>query len=463
MLKSAFIMVLLILSVCVKGQKDTLYFGFWEGPHPEDPNKKFYIQIENLKNSLFSQGYWTENSFYQSKFNVDSVSINQDKISFYVPGWHCTYKGQINKDLITGGFDCAGEPFDSVQLIKNISIENHLIYPKPGCKNTNYSYRYKNLGTGIESFKDSMFIENLVNEILDKKYGRINSFLVSKNNKLICEEFFFGYTENDLHQIESCSKSVTSILIGIATDKGFIKNLNEPVCEIFPEYAHLKTGNYKAITVKNLLTMQSGFEPQNDQLFRAENKFDFAINRKLNSKPGTKFQYDGGNTEILGAVLYRKTGTPVDDFAREFLFQPLAIMQFTWEGDHQLPLMAGSLRLKPEDLLKLGELILNKGKFNDRQIVSEKWIKESTTVKTKTHIPGDDYSFQWWNLNLVSNGKTYPVIWANGWGSQFIYIIPEIEVVIVTTGHNYEYDSWAITEGIEKYLYLLDPKYVVNN
>ena len=117
--------------------------------------------------------------------------------------------------------------------------------------------------------------------------------------------------------------------------------------------------------------------------------------------------------------------------------------------------MGGSLELRPRDMAKIGLMVINKGNFENRQIVSQQWIEESTSIKTETHIKGDDYGYQWWNINLQSNGFVYQTIWANGLGSQFIYIIPEIDVVIVTTGFNYENDSWAITGGIGKYLYLL--------
>ena len=147
-----------------------------------------------------------------------------------------------------------------------------------------------------------------------------------------------------------------------------------------------------------------------------------------------------------------------DEFAKKYLFEPLGITNYNWEINKQngYPSMAGALELQPRDMGKLGLLILNSGTFSGNQVVSEEWIAESTSVKTNTHIPGDDYSYQWWNLHLKSDGKTYECIWANGWGSQIIYIFPELKVVIVTTGHNYEGDSWTITNGISKYLYLLE-------
>jgi CubicO group peptidase (beta-lactamase class C family) len=211
--------------------------------------------------------------------------------------------------------------------------------------------------------------------------------------------------------------------------------------------------------------MTSGFDPQNDQLFQSENRIDYALKRKIINQPGSIFTYDGGNTEILGAILKKKTGLFADEFATDYLFKPLEITNFNWEINKQngYPSMAGALHLRPRDMGKLGILVLNKGTFLGEQVVSKDWITESTSVKTNTHIPGDDYSYQWWNLHFKSENKIYDCIWANGWGSQFIYIFPKINVVMVTTGHNYEGDSWAITDGISKYLYLLDDEKTMKN
>ena len=107
-------------------------------------------------------------------------------------------------------------------------------------------------------------------------------------------------------------------------------------------------------------------------------------------------------------------------------------------------------------MMKIGLLVLKEGVYNKKQIVSKEWIEEATSVKTSTNIAGDNYGYQWWVLSIPSNHKEHQTIWANGLGSQFIYIFPGLNAIIVTTGHNYAYDSWAITEGIGKYLYLLD-------
>ncbi|HPF50806.1 MAG TPA: serine hydrolase [Draconibacterium sp.] len=461
------VLVLLILLGC-QNAKNIQYSGFWEGPHPEDLEKKFYIHLLTKSDSISAEGYWTHNNYYDSRFDVDSVTLNTDHIRFYIPDWECYYSGRItDQNSIEGGFDCTDEPFDSVKLVKNDEIKTFLTEAKPGCLDPGYQYDYQvpvNPEDGLEvspfqSVGDSMFIYSLIPEIINNEYGRLNSFLLVKNGKLICEEYFYGYTPNKLHQIESSTKSITSLLIGIAKDKGMIKNLDEPLYQIFPSYPHLKSEGYNKITINHLLTMTSGFSPEYEP-YQPYDRIEFLLNRKLIAEPGEKFIYDGGNPEILGAILKIKTGMFADEFAEKYLFSPLKITNYDWSIFKQngYPCMGGSLQMLPRDMAKTGMLVLNSGVFEGQPIISEKWVKESTSVKTKTHIEGDDYSYLWWNINLGSEQNSYKTIWANGWGSQFIYIIPDLDIVMVTTGANYEYDSWAITSGISKYLYLLNDK-----
>lgn len=469
MKKLSFFILILVFGSCVEQKSTEEFIGYWQGPHPTDQEKKFYVHIQNVNDTFRAQGYWTLNNFYQSVFNIESVELSNDSIRFYVPDWACNYIGKLAKgEIIEGGFNCLNEPFDTVNLIKNKTASKYLTLPKADFhENDKYAYQAPEQRdelietSSANSLSDSLFIEKLMNEIINGNYGRINSFLLIKNNKLICEEYFFGYTRNDLHPIESTTKSITSLLIGIAKDQGKVTDIHQPLYAIFPNYTNLQNGNYKKIKMQDLLTMSSGFESNDRELFHSgNNRIEFALQRKLTRKPGEKFVYDGGNTEILGAIIREKTGMYADEFADKFLFKPLGINDYNWEIYKQdgYPSMAGSLWLKPIDMARIGLLVINKGMFAGQQIISENWIRESTTKKIETHIQDDDYAYHWWNMNLKSKEKIYNCIWANGWGSQFIYIIPELGVVMVTTGYNYENDSWAITAGIERYLYLLDYK-----
>jgi hypothetical protein len=460
------IILLFLMFSCTRQENQNRFIGFWEGPHPEDITKKFYIQITDHENEIAAKGFWTKNSFYDSEFRVNRVMIAADSISFYVPNWNCFYVGRLSNDqYLHGGFQCEGEPFDSVSLRKTDEIAEFLTQAKPNSCSENYRYVYTRpvslndhlQAAPYQSANDSLFIYSIIPEMIRGDYGRINSFLLLKEGRLICEEYFYGYTHNDMHQIESCTKSITSLLVGMAMDQGLITDIQEPLYKIFPAYKHLRSGEYQHIGIYHLLTMTSGFSTENDATYEGKNRIDHAIKRELAIQPGRQFVYDGGNTEILGAIIKTKTGMFADEFAEKYLFTPLKIETYNWEilKQDSFPCMGGSLKLRPRDMVKIGLMVLNEGKFENQQIVSPQWIRESTSMKTSTHIEGDNYGYHWWNIRLLSSGSAYQTIWANGLGSQFIYIIPEIEVVIVTTGFNYEHDSWAITNGISQYLHFL--------
>lgn len=458
--------VLVLLSSCGTGDNKTSFDGFWEGPHPEDVHKRFYIQIIEEHDSVRAFGFWTDHTFYQSEFAVESVCLNLDSIHFFIPDWGCNYSGKkYGNQIIRGGFSCENEPFDTVQLMKNNEARYFLTEAKPDCNSPHFSYQYHEPDFFDENIPamhytspgDSLFIYSIIPEIIANRYGRMNSFLLVKNGKLICEEYFYGYTRNDLHQIESVTKSITSLLVGIARDQGMISDIHEPLYRIFPDYDHLKTGEYSKISLDDLLSMTSGFSNEYEP-YSNEDRIDHSLKRELIAPVGEQFIYDGGNTEILGGVIKRKTGMYADIFAEKFLFGPLGIDDYDWSIFKQdsFPCMGGSLHLRPVDMMKIGMMVQNQGRFGSEQVISSDWIRESTSVKTRTNIDGDDYGYQWWDIVLQSGQVKYKTIWANGMGSQFIYIIPELQVIIVTTGYNYENDSWAITQGISKYLHFLD-------
>jgi hypothetical protein len=458
---------LILLSGCVQQKKPDI-IGFWYGPHPENKHAQFVFRFYSGGDSLQAHGYWLVNGHYNSEFEVDHPVFRTGEVSLAIPSWECEYTGQFTShDNITGCFTCHGEDPDTVNLSKNDRLGDFLVYPKPYCKNPGFQYIYTVPGTIDDGLRtssftgsgDSLFIHHLLDELLNGKYGRYNSFLVAKDNKLICEEYFFGYQPGDLHPLESTTKSITSLLVGSALNQGKIKDVHAPLAGLLPGYPHLKTGLYNKITLYHLLTMTAGFKINEPERSMSEDRIGYALNRELLYTPGDTFQYDGGSTEILAAVLKEATGMHADAYAAEYLFKPLGISMYNWDINRQngYPLTSGSLELTPRDMLKIGLLVLNNGMWDDKQVISEDWIHESTSAHTGTHIEGDNYGYQWWRITLASGEERYDAIWANGMGSQFIIILPEPEMVIVTTGYNYEGETaWDIFEGLKKHLYLSD-------
>jgi CubicO group peptidase (beta-lactamase class C family) len=358
--------------------------------------------------------------------------------------------------------DKTQKPLNFVRADKNLEIR--LFYPRIPDRSGQIVYRYKKperIDDGLQTetinsnSNASSSISNLMKEVIDQKYGKIKSLLILKNNKLIVEEYFYGYTRNDLQQIRSCTKSVTSLLLGIALDHHKDIDIEQPIFSFFPEYDSLESGGREKITLKNVLTMTAGLEWDDypREMYKTDDCFRYILSRPMAGKPGEEFNYNSGGSVLLGGVIQFLESMKPLAFAKEFLFTPMGITNYIWESHKNDILRCGEgLSLRPRDMAKIGLLVLNDGKWQDKQIVSKEWIREST----KPHVPESkffDYGYQWWhhsknNLqwwkepNAVSL-KEHDLITALGHGGQYIMIIRDLNLVIVTTASDFESGQMA--------------------
>lgn len=283
----------------------------------------------------------------------------------------------------------------------------------------------------------------------------IGSFIVSQNNKVIYEQYFHGANKETIFSIKSVTKSIVSVLAGIAQDKNILPNLNTPVLKILPEY-NVSRSSFKNIsniegkaahdsirntlTLKNLLTMQGGFDWIENSKISTAMSFSgdpvkFVLDLPFEEYPGTVFNYNSGETHLFGAALAKVVKTSLKQFAADNLFKPLKINTPRWDTDSMNRNIGGSeMFMKPEDMLKFGLMILNNGKLGSKQIVSSKWIQESTSEHVKLDswdvMPdASGYGYYWWRRK--TNGHQAFV--ATGYGGQLICIIPDLKMVIVTT------------------------------
>jgi CubicO group peptidase (beta-lactamase class C family) len=353
--------------------------------------------------------------------------------------------------------DNTKKPLNFIRADKNLEIR--LFYPRIPDKNGKITYSYKipeQIDDGLQTESiyrystDSSSIPNLMKEVIDQKYGSIKSLLILKNSKLIVEEYFYGYNRDDLQQIRSCTKSVTSLLFGIALDHHKDIDIEQPIFNFFPEYGPLKTEEKEEITLKNVLTMTAGLEWDDypPEMYKTDDCFQYILSRPMACKPGEKFEYNSGCSVLLGGIIQFLEAKKTLAFAKEFLFTPMGITNYIWESHKNDILRCGEgLSLRPRDMAKIGLLVLNDGKWQDKQVVSKEWIREST----KPHVPESkffDYGYQWWhhsknNLqwwkepNAVSP-KEHDLITALGHGGQYIMIIRDLNLVIVTTASDFD-------------------------
>ncbi|UCH14701.1 MAG: serine hydrolase, partial [Bacteroidales bacterium] len=271
---------------------------------------------------------------------------------------------------------------------------------------------------------------------------------------------FVTWSQDMQHCIHSDTKSFTSLCIGIAIDKGYIKNANQSIFDYLPNYQHLRTEEKEKITIENLLTMTSGLKweewdvslssIENDQIgiwFWEDGPINYALGRDLEAEPGTRFNYSGGDIQILVEILKNATGMKLDEFSGKHLFEPMGVTSYDWwlifpSGEIH---GAGGLKLIPRDMVKIGAMMLNKGIWNETRIISEDWVMKCASSypgNNDIKIPGEDkgkvgYSYTWWTKDFTYNNDNISMYFAVGWGGQKIIVLPSLDMVIVFTGANY--------------------------
>jgi CubicO group peptidase (beta-lactamase class C family) len=297
------------------------------------------------------------------------------------------------------------------------------------------------------------------------KQGNVHAILVVRRGTLVFEHYFAGSDEHlgrsvgavvfgpeVKHDERSVSKSITGLVVGIAIDRGWIKSVDEPVQAFFPEYADLRTSAKDRITLRHLLTMSSGLEwhelgipytsKENSEIRMdtSPEPYRFALLQPPVALPGQIWNYNSGSTELLGAVLRKATGKPLDELARTLIFEPLRIADVEWYKYTQgNPSAAAGLRLRPRDLAKIGQLVLQHGVWNGKQLVSSSWIDAATTPQ----INGPEiyfYGYQFWlGRSLV---RKQEVRWtaAVGLGGQRIFVVPAFDLVVVVNAGLYQSD-----------------------
>lgn len=304
-------------------------------------------------------------------------------------------------------------------------------------------------------------------DYIEKNANRVHSILIVKDSKLVFEKYFAGnyfdtndlqsegspvqYTYGTKHFLASVSKSVTSVLFGIAADKGLIGNLDRKISEFYPKYENILTAGKQQMTVRHFLTMTAGLAWDessyyyNDRrnnvtgMFYADNLVEFVLGLPLTTNPGTAFHYNSGYANVLSDIIKLKSGIDTEDFAIKYLFEPLGIDDFRWDKIRTGYLFAsGGLYLSPRNLAKIGWVYLNNGEWNGRAIVSSSWIKESTKsyINPQWSGFGDGYGYQWWRYTFSVGEKNYSCFFAAGWGEQEMFLFPgEKLLVLINCGY----------------------------
>jgi CubicO group peptidase (beta-lactamase class C family) len=317
------------------------------------------------------------------------------------------------------------------------------------------AWRYKTMAeVGINATR----IGNLISSIQSGTYGKINSLLIVKNGYIVSENYFNGGSAMQVHELQSATKSIGSTMLGIAMDKGYL-TVDDKIVDIFGPY-YTSIGNpianssawKSAMTVKNVLTQKHGSQwnewctgcnQDNVLMTYAADWNKYVLDKPMAAAPGTVFNYSTGHSGLMGGMIKRKTPYKPEDFSKTFLFDPIGIKAQQWlytDSTSMISTGAG-LGLTAQDMARFGFLILNRGKWNGQQIVSQAYLDAAYNVDSFNVLPinhAGHYGYQMWLIPATIGSRTYLMRTAAGMGGQYIYVVPELDLVVATTAANYD-------------------------
>lgn len=343
------------------------------------------------------------------------------------------------------------------------------------------------------ALRDAGIDPNAVTRFLDDAragaFGRFDHFILMRHGRLLVDErldvgapqgpreatadhqydyedpgWHPYYRAGDLHTQQSVTKSVTSILVGMAIDDGSIPDgVSTPAMSWFGDYDPDATDPRRAaMTLEDLLTMRSGIDwneslPYSDpdntctQLELSDDWISFVVDRPMREAPGERFDYNSGASVLLGKIVREATGQPADEFAQARLFAPLGITEFYWKRTPKGEVdTEGGLYLRPLDMARIAQLMLQGGQWEGRQLVSKHWVERSTSPVVPRIDPevatSPGYGYQWW---IDGHRPDEPYLFAgNGYGGQFPIVLPELDVVMMLQAWNLEPPARSATEAV---------------
>jgi len=294
----------------------------------------------------------------------------------------------------------------------------------------------------------------------------VHSVIVMRGKETLAEWYFPGddnargralgrvmFGPDTLHDVRSVTKSVVSLLVGVAVQDGAIKSLDTPVLDYFPEYADLQTPERRRVTLRHLLTMTSGLhwdedtytyaDPRNSEIAMdmAPDPYRYVLSQAFDTAPGAQFKYSGGDVAVMAAVLARATRTPLDVYAEQKLFKPLGIAKVEWHRDGKgVPYAASGLRMTPRDMMRIGQLVQAKGRWNGRQVLPARWVAEATTAHAQVQPDpkcGMRYGYFWWLSAGCELEPAQPWAAGVGNGGQRIIVVRDQDLIVVMTAGLY--------------------------
>jgi len=430
-------------------EADDVTQGVWAGTAGPDT---FLFDLRGTPpDSLAGTVHVMHGGKMDSELAITRASYHPPNLEMFIESTNATYVGKVDiaNGRITGGLTFGGQPGPKMELtwmdptntpgFAAIAGDGPYDYVRPVDGTDGW-------GTAMpeDAGMDRGAVEALVNAVARDEAGLIHSIQIVRHSKLIVDQYFHGYVPQDLHRVTSGTKSISSLLVGAAIDRGMISGVDVPLLQLLNRPPGGSGSSWNEETLRDLLTMSMGLDWSREEAESVHGTgpefFQMVLSRKVVAPPGTKWDYVSANVNLLAGVIFNASGKHAETFAEEVLFAPLGIGVYDWSYGKEdgYNLMDGSLQLRPRDLAKIASMVAAGGRWNGRQVISEGWIKESTRshMATAQHPALNGYGYLWWTGEIQSGNGTEPIIVANGSGSQFIIIFPRLDMVVVTTGGN---------------------------
>ncbi|MBC2843689.1 serine hydrolase domain-containing protein [Winogradskyella flava] len=380
-----------------------------------------YLEIRKVYNSVEGYGAYPLLGAW-----VDDLRITNNNIYFEEFKTGLIFQGELKESQII-----LSVGLDSIEFAKI----NYIKVDKKGKTET------IEIEDGWTYAKDKLSLKDLEHDIDQNSLKGVESVLVAQDGKIRYENYFNGSNSTTTNDLRSAGKSIGSAIIGLAIDDEIITSTQEKVYDYLPQsYQYTKDEEKSKITIEHLLTMSSGIGVYENDYQETDDWLKTVLEPKLKYKAGERTNYMSSDPFLLSVNLSERLSYPLEFYMEKKLFGPLGITNYILNTDDKgNPYFAGGLCMTPRDMLKFGQLYLDKGVWNGKRILSEKWI--NTSFKKHTNLENTSkknaYGYFWWHDTYTVNGKSISTMEARGNGGQYISIIPELNTVIVVTTENY--------------------------
>lgn len=419
-------------------------FWFTDRAESEEIALELVLEMAQQENSGLRWDEVKEKTM--SGYDVAYYEIELEIEGMVIPGVIAAFTGPYGRIIMPYYLKTPGSIGYSLQMVERVIETMDLSAPSELLVMPSYwptdGWQY---ASPAQMGMDPERLQDMVDAIESSSFS-VDSAMVIKDGYVVLDEYFGSYEKGEQHIIYSCTKSVVSTIFGIAFENGLIPDLDTRLLDIYPDIVPENPGEWKnSITLRDLLMMSGGFYARDSWLYQwegldglhaADDAVEYMLDLPMDFEPGSRFEYTNGVSHLLSCIITEQTGVSAAEYAEEHLFGPLGINEYTWETDNR-GRNWGYTRIyfSPHDMAKIGFLFLNKGEWDDDQVISEDWVSEATAHRIDANIL-DGYGYQWW----VGDGYYL----ALGYKGQFIFVYPEHDLIVVFTSSSPETFDYAI-------------------